>query len=75
MRTEPRGVPIKVGKELGENSMMKSKGTESFRKEGDTSCSREVKKDKNEKYPLDLTTSKLVVTSVSSEVSSQGAEE
>lgn len=55
--------------------MMKSKGTESFRKEGDTSCSREVKKDKNEKYPLDLTTSKLVVTSVSSEVSSQGAEE
>lgn len=53
---------------------MKSKGTESFRKEGGASCSREVKEDKNEKCPLYLATSKLVIISISSEASSQGAE-
>lgn len=49
---------------------MKSKGTESCRKQGGVSCSK-VKEDKNEKCPLFLATGRLVVTSVSSEASLQ----
>ena len=49
---------------------MKSKGTESCRKEGGVSGSK-VKEDKKEKCPLFLATGRLVVPSVSSEASLQ----